>query len=346
MRKQKTKKMASYYEAKKFVLENNVLTSMEYLAKYKYFNQCGKIRLPRNPNITYAEEWKGWKEFLSKEPAVLRGSSIKYATFEEAKKLIAGKVFSKLDYSKKYKNIIGEDGAVLPSSPHQMYAEWKGWGDFISIDNKKFSESGNFMGYFDAKKAIYEYVVENGIKVTNSQAFFKQFVKSEDFNKTFRGRIPRAPYNYYASKNQWVSWNDFVSKDAYGTLTYDEMKKLFAENNIHNMDALVEYTASHPEARISSDIENTCLVRGDWGGWDDLFSVKYDVQDDKPSENSELVGKSLADGTKIWKTVPKTKPERKYPYANRAEERLMEAIELLNKAMERISEVVNQLNLK
>lgn len=114
----------TYIEARDVVLGMNIGSSDEYRGQKKYKGKARYVedqRLPSNPDVVYAKDWVGWKEFL--------GKAEKYETLELAKEAVR-KIpgISSANYSKK-----SEIDDRLPSNPNVFYRKkgWRGWPDFL-----------------------------------------------------------------------------------------------------------------------------------------------------------------------------------------------------------------------
>lgn len=88
--------------------------------------------------------------------------------------------------------------------------------------------------YFETK----EFIKEIGVSF-NSFKEYKSFVYKHN---EYKNRLPLNPKKVFEYRNEWISWGDFFSNDYVSDkekeqkiLSYDDAKKILAENNIHNM---------------------------------------------------------------------------------------------------------------
>lgn len=94
-----------------------------------YRNMCDvEGRFPLVPERHYAENWKGWLEFLGKEKA-----QEKYS-YEEAA-IAARQLGIKNSYEYMHLKMYKSDKR-LPSTPYSAYKEqWKSWSIFLGLEN-------------------------------------------------------------------------------------------------------------------------------------------------------------------------------------------------------------------
>ena len=202
-----------------------------------------------------------------------------YASYEEARAFIRTvNIKSRREYFEKYKEFNKQCKIRLPRAANTVYKdEWVSWVEFLSKRKYHRTKSvigASYVSYDEAKRMLYTYAINNNMKFTSGSDFYKRFALSQEFAKEFALSIPGASNLYYKKRGTWKSWEDFLSIHTFGTMGYSEMKELFFKNKIETFDQMIEFCAEHPEYKISSDIEASCEVRGDWGGWDDLFFNK------------------------------------------------------------------------
>jgi predicted helicase len=186
------KDVRTYKEAKLYIKSLNLknLRDWKIFAKSKNF----PVNIPKNPDVRYQNEWKGWGDFLGTGNVSTHKRD--FRSYKEAKKYIKllniknrrqWKLFIK---SKKIPNDI-------PSNPHKVYKnEFEGYGSFLGTGNVAYTDK-KFKSYKDAKK----YALSLKLK---SKEEWQIHTKSKIFPKN----IPMDPYGKY--KNQWKGWPDFL----------------------------------------------------------------------------------------------------------------------------------------
>lgn len=112
----------NFEDAKAAILVVGFTSQNDYKKNYRK-----DPRLPSNPDQTYSEKWKDWRDFLGKEPLIF------YDTLLEAADAAANMgISTAVEYEKRYK-----EDPLLPSKPSQFYSsEWISWNVFLS---KKYS---------------------------------------------------------------------------------------------------------------------------------------------------------------------------------------------------------------
>jgi len=191
---------ATYEQAQKWCIENNIEDMRGYQKKYK---DAIDIKIPREPNNVYKDKWVNWYVFLGKDN--LRD----FATYDESQKWCANNnIKTYTDYQKKYKDA----DIRLPSNPHESYKKyWINWYVFLGKDNVK-----DFATYEQSQK----WCIEKGI---NTQQGYQKKYKDADIT------LPSNPHESY--KDKWLDWSTFLGKKC---LTYDEAQKWCIENGIES----------------------------------------------------------------------------------------------------------------
>ena len=121
----KKKPVFSFQDARRMAQTHGFVNKEEYHA----YDCPGAYKLPKDPDVVWSSEWKGWKDFLGVP-----------WSFEEAKRMIrplslqdesAYLEFLKCEGSSIH-NIDENDIKRLPYQPDLYYKEeWKGWQDFL-----------------------------------------------------------------------------------------------------------------------------------------------------------------------------------------------------------------------
>ena len=118
----------SFYQARNWARALKLKSAREWISYVKAENFPEYI--PRTPNTVYKEEWRGYSDWLGIKEVVEKG----FITFEKAKALIdKHNIRSRAAYF----NLANKKGDQLPKSPHIFYknAGWKGWADYLSIED-------------------------------------------------------------------------------------------------------------------------------------------------------------------------------------------------------------------
>jgi superfamily II DNA or RNA helicase len=180
-----TKKIASYDEARKYVIKHNIKTLTQYYDLYK--NKKLPDFLPAAPEQVYKNNWQGYSIFFDN-----KYKSEEILSFNECKKIIHKLKLNTTkdwgDYSKsnRPKNI--------PSNPQRVFKnEWKGWGDWLGT-NKVANQNKEFLSFNEARKIV-------------SKLKLKSLKDWQHWSKHHRpSNIPCHPKKYkeYKGINHWL----------------------------------------------------------------------------------------------------------------------------------------------
>ncbi|HIF9084649.1 TPA: gamma-mobile-trio integrase GmtZ [Photobacterium damselae] len=221
-------------EASNALLTLGISTRREYQIRY-----VEDLKLPENPESTYADEWQGWTLFLNKNIKTF------YLSYEEASAAARSLgIATGVDYQSRYK-----EDARLPSAPKQKYPEkWESWSKFLSGESKKKF----YRTYEQARSAAHSL----GIKL------------STEYQLTYRldPKLPSRPQDTY--KKEWVGWRHFLSGErAEFYLTLSEAQEAAKYLGIKK---LIEY-----RARYKEDPRLPCVpeihYKTEWKGWPYFF---------------------------------------------------------------------------
>jgi hypothetical protein len=146
------------------------------------------LDIPSNPNRTYADEWKGWGDFL--------GGRDGWRSFAEAREYAHSLGFKSM---REWQAFAKSDKrpADVPATPNGAYARtgWTGWGNFLGTKNRRNAKQRPFD---EARK----YARSLGLK---SQKEWRDFRKSERRQID----IPSHPDKAYASAG-WAGYGDWL----------------------------------------------------------------------------------------------------------------------------------------
>ena len=196
-------------------------------------------RLPEHPEIFYADDWAGERNFFGPIPA-------KYATLVEAKSAARELGFrSSSEYFCGY-----WVDQKLPQSPNINYRnEWVSWLDFLG-------------------KTVSKYYTYNAAKNTARRL---GIISSTDYVSRYSGdpMLPPRPDRFY--QKSWVSWNSFLGRvERYKSFeeARDAVRKL-------NFRTSTEYFARYKEDIQLPRSPEHCYKK-EWVGWPDfLGGSKY-----------------------------------------------------------------------
>jgi len=179
-----------FEEARKIARSLGFKTLNEYRRYCK--SEKHDPRLPKSPYNTYADKWKGWRdwlgttEFSSSQRA--KRKSI-FPPFEEARKIARSLGFR---YVREYGKYCKSEGynPKLPKSPHYAYADkWKGWRDWLGT-----TELPEFLPFHKAREMVRQAKLKN----------FDAWLRYCSFDKP--DNIPARPNKHYPEFVDWEDW--------------------------------------------------------------------------------------------------------------------------------------------
>lgn len=122
------KPIFSFVDARRMAQTHGFVDKEEYQA----YDCPGAYKLPKDPDVVWPLEWKGWKDFLGVP-----------WSFSEAKTMIqplgiqnqsAYREFLKGEKDTNFYDMDENDVKRLPYQPDLYYKEeWKGWQDFLGF---------------------------------------------------------------------------------------------------------------------------------------------------------------------------------------------------------------------
>ena len=170
--------------------------------------------IPANPKGTYKKEWQGWKNWLRDSDDSFVEHLVEVETeigdnLDKAINELESEVLS-FEKAREYVRKLGLKGQKewfayaksnekptnIPSSPYNVYDEWKGFPDWLGT--KRIRET-SFVSFEKAR----EYARSLNLK---GQAEWEEFVKS---GKKLTG-IPTHPEVRYLKTAEWTNWYDWL----------------------------------------------------------------------------------------------------------------------------------------
>ena len=162
----RNKDFPPFETAMKIAQKAGITTIKDYNAKYK------ALGLPARPNITYKDDWQGFRHFLGP----------KFPSYETARQIIqqAGDITTTKDYNAKFKAL------GLPSRPHIIYKDdWQGFRHFLGT---------KFPSYETARQ-----IIQQAGDITTTK----------DYNAKFKALgLPSRPHIIY--KDDWQGFRHFL----------------------------------------------------------------------------------------------------------------------------------------
>jgi superfamily II DNA or RNA helicase len=166
-------------QAMESVKRLKIVSRDHYIASYKQ-----DPRLPSNPQMVYASEWKDWPHFLGKTRINF------YPTMAQAMKVVKRrKVISRSKYRE-----TAQIDRRLPLRPDKVYSsKWRGWPHYLS---RKSSLELFYPTMAQAMKAVKRLGV----------------TRAEDYPLLYKRdkRLHSSPAKFYTSA--WKSWPHFLGK--------------------------------------------------------------------------------------------------------------------------------------
>ncbi len=231
------KKYLNYHEAGEAARSLKVSSIRAYKATYKKDR-----KLPCHPDEFYAVDWKGWNDFLGKEP-----NNEKYYSYEEAQdavKTLGIKGYS--DYQKSYKK-----DPKLPAAPSVFYSNlFLGWYEYLGKDRpiEKYSS------YEQAR------VAARAFGVLTRKEYQSIYAKDP--------KLCLEPFAVY--KEDWVDWCDFLGTERKIDKfykTYNQAREAAENLNCTCRDDYYKTCKVDPKLHSSP----TSFYKSDWVDWYDFL---------------------------------------------------------------------------
>ncbi|MDC1540953.1 helicase-related protein, partial [Candidatus Pelagibacter ubique] len=258
----------TYEEAKRYVHRLNIKSVGEW-SKYNKLKNFPKD-IPKNPNGTYKNDWKGWGDFLGTRRVANRLK--KFRSYNDAKKYAHSLKFkNQREWFKHIKSKgIPKDISTSPQTSYKNKG-WKNWGDFLGT-GRIADRHKVFRKYEDAKKYV------QSSKLKNQNEWIK-FTKS----KNFPHDIPKAPHSYY--KKEWTSLGEFLGTGIIAThfrkyKSFNDARKYCRSLNLkHKYKGLksAQKWFLHIKTKgIPENIPSTVNIvyKKEWKGWPDFLGRK------------------------------------------------------------------------
>lgn len=173
-----TKYYLSLAEATAAAKSLGIRTQREYKQRYKEDS-----RLPANPQVVYAPEWSGFKDFLVRSRVKFYGT---YSLAKKAVELLGG-------HSEDQYKIICQADSNLPPDPESFYSlEWRGWDDFLS--QLPMDRRGKYATLAEASSATKR------LSITTQRDYQSRYGDDK--------KLPGSPDKFYSA--EWSGWGDFT----------------------------------------------------------------------------------------------------------------------------------------
>ncbi|MDD2127267.1 VPA1269 family protein [Pseudomonas monteilii] len=237
-------KRASFYPT--YLEAQAAAQSLKVRNRESYYSEYWRDRhLPGNPDKVYKIcGWKGWKSFLGID---------NFYSYEDAKKAVKRMGIRTVD---EYRDRRKED-VRLYSNPHTMYADWRGWHDFLGTTKRR---------YHTFEKAQ---IAVRKLGITKESEYKLKYSKDP--------KLPRTPKAFY-KKRGWQGFRHFIGRPFYRTLA--EARIAVQALKISNCP---EYKVRYREdPRLPSDPK--LVYSSEWVSWHDLLSIKKRISYDTYSQ--------------------------------------------------------------
>ena len=260
-----------YKLAQKVVRENGI----KYLKHYLRVRM--EYGLPCWPSINYAQEWKGWYDFVGRE---------NFPTYEEAKRIV---LENGIKTQEQYISSLMELG--LPEQPDSCYKNlgWNGWSSFFfpTYEEAKMivKEKGikTFRQYLSSYKELglpsepnvyykdnwtdwYDFLGKEGFpEYKEAKRLVKESaVKTQEqyLSSCKELGLPANPNVYYNDKG-WTNWYDFLGKEKADYPEYEKAKKVVKKKGIKTK---MEYLSSYKDLGLPSAPDLYYKDKG-WTDW-------------------------------------------------------------------------------
>ena len=244
------KEWMSFEEAKTFIQNQGITTSTEF----EKWSKSGKRprNFPSRPDRTYKDKWTSWNEFLGTKKK-------EWMSFEEAKSFIQNQGITTSTEFEKWSRSEKRPKNV-PRNPRGTYSEeWKGWNDFLGIEEKEW------MSFEEAKAFIQT------MKFTSHRQF-QQWRKSKQRPRNF----PSHPDKTY--KNEWTNWGDFLGtgnllNNKKEWMSFEEAKAFIQNQGITNSTEFKKWSKSGKRPKNFPSSPDR-IYKGEWTSWNDFLGIK------------------------------------------------------------------------
>ena len=184
----------SYDAAKAYIRDLQIKTSISY--KLWAYSSKRPPQIPVAPESVYGDVWKGWSDYLSRDPARVHSKrrppkGTAFLSFNDARELIQ-KLQLKTVNEFKLWAASPKRPVDFPSNPDLFYREqWQGYRDFLGIKTPVFMKFDEYRSY------IQSFTLKN-------ESEFRGWAASEARPEN----APSNPDKYF--KGEWAGWKDFL----------------------------------------------------------------------------------------------------------------------------------------
>lgn len=239
------KEISSYKNLKSLEQVVEEIKNNRIETRKDYRKNCKKFGWPANPDDAYADSWKGWDYFFSRE------EKTELSWNEFALQVKEAKIKGFWDYRNRYKNHKG-----WPSRPEKKYAKnWTSWMNLLDKNFSKKNSENQHRNKISWEKLINE-VKNAGIK--DSQEYRRKYKK---YGWT------SSPQKSYPEN--WTNWDDFLQRRK---LTFAQLKQEVKNNNIKGQ---VEYRKRYKEFE-GWPVTPEIYFKEEWKDWFDFLSKTRD----------------------------------------------------------------------
>jgi len=278
-----------FEQARKYVHSLNLKSTTEWKI---YSKESRPSNIPSKPNEVYTEfvDYNNWLNVNN-----VQAGSIKYLSFEEAKKCV-----SKLNLkgTKEWDMYckLGRKPENIPTVPSYIYKD-KG---FISMPNflgysSNRGKNRNTLTYEEAQKICVK------LKILSANDY-----RNKKKQGILPSNIPSVPNSLFKNKG-WISWGDFLGtgkKSSGDYIAFEEARILVHKLNLRSQKEWNIYSKESRPSNIPSNPQNTYKVN--WNGWDD-FLGKEKLSFMSFNEARSLVRRLKIKTIAQWYTYSKSK---------------------------------------
>jgi hypothetical protein len=208
-----TSKFILNYHELKDIINNKypyIKTRKDYINFFKGKNDLTLI--PKDPYQYFkkSDEWVSWCDFLSTNNISVNVKSNKFLSYNDTKDWVnktlphINTAYDWVEYIKK-----NELPEFITKKPQRLFNDNKKFSfkDFLnSTSIKKRKNLNNFLKYSDAKTYINDNICIENVKSVSTWLKYHK-------NSILKDTIPYNAMTYYKKTGEWVSWNDFLSKN-------------------------------------------------------------------------------------------------------------------------------------
>jgi superfamily II DNA or RNA helicase len=260
---EKNIKILDFEDAKKFLADKGIMSTKDW-DKYKKSPEFPDF-LPKAPSSykPYKEHWKGLSDFCGFSNVRYEKNAQKFASYEEAKKIIHPYGFKNRE---EYKNFSKTKNFPqnLPVDPQKckQYKDFFSWGDYLGTGNKR-PQDKIFLEFEIAK----QYMANHFPEIKNSTDY-RSWKNRPDF-------LPSNPNLEYENFNwpDFLNTNNFTPSN-YEIRSFDEAKLLAVSLKLSSQTEWQEFCRSGKKPiGIPANPHRSYKDKG-WNGWADFLGYK------------------------------------------------------------------------